>query len=411
MTMAENKDEKVLNVPHLRFPEFSGEWEIYPLTDFMSFKNGMNPDAKRFGRGTKFISVMDILNNQFICYDNIRASVEVVDGDIETYGVNYGDILFQRSSETLEDVGQANVYLDSKPAVFGGFVIRGKSKSNYYPMFFRYLLASPTARKKIIVKGAGAQHFNIGQDGLSKVCLNIPSIQEQEKIAKLFECIDTRIATQNKIIEKLQSLIKGLNDNIHKGIKGETVCFSDLGEAYSGLSGKGGDDFGYGEPFITYMNVYQNTYISEKDYELVQIAPNEKQNSVQYGDALFTLSSETPEEVGIGAVYLGNTQKLYLNSFCFGIHFYDERVLPQYLAHFISSSSFRRAIYPLAQGSTRFNLQKNDFMKMKFLLPSLEKQGHIANTLDALHCRLANEKSLTEQYILLKKYLLSLMFI
>ena len=194
----------------MRFPEFSGEWEIYPLTDFMSFKNGMNPDAKRFGRGTKFISVMDILNNQFICYDNIRASVEVVDGDIETYGVNYGDILFQRSSETLEDVGQANVYLDSKPAVFGGFVIRGKSKSNYYPMFFRYLLASPTARKKIIVKGAGAQHFNIGQDGLSKVCLNIPSIQEQEKIAKLFECIDTRIATQNKIIDKLQSLIKGL---------------------------------------------------------------------------------------------------------------------------------------------------------------------------------------------------------
>lgn len=69
---------------------------------------------------------MDILNNQFICYDNIRASVEVIEGDIETYGVNYGDILFQRSSETLEDVGQANVYLDRKPAVFGGFVIRGK---------------------------------------------------------------------------------------------------------------------------------------------------------------------------------------------------------------------------------------------------------------------------------------------
>lgn len=99
--MTDNNENKVLNVPHLRFPEFSGEWEIYPLTDFMSFKNGMNPDAKRFGRGTKFISVMDILNNQFICYDNIRASVEVVDGDIETYGVNYGDILFQRSSETL----------------------------------------------------------------------------------------------------------------------------------------------------------------------------------------------------------------------------------------------------------------------------------------------------------------------
>ena len=275
--------------------------------------------------------------------------------------------------------------------------------------FLYYLIQ--TKKKDLIRNACGSTFLEISANEIRKIKVAVPVQNEQEQIAKLLSLIDERIATQNKIIEKLQSLIKGLNDNIHKGIKGETVCFSDLGEAYSGLSGKGGDDFGYGEPFITYMNVYQNTYISEKDYELVQIAPNEKQNSVQYGDALFTLSSETPEEVGIGAVYLGNTQKLYLNSFCFGIHFYDERVLPQYLAHFISSSSFRRAIYPLAQGSTRFNLQKNDFMKMKFLLPSLEKQGHIANTLDALHCRLANEKSLTEQYILLKKYLLSLMFI
>lgn len=156
----------------------------------------------------------------------------------------------------------------------------------------------------------------------------------------------------------MQSLIKGLNDHILKNIEGDQVCFADLGEAYGGLSGKSGDDFGCGDPFITYMNVYQNTYISENDYELVQIAPDEKQNSVQYGDALFTLSSETPEEVGMGAVYLGKSQKLYLNSFCFGVHFHGNRVLPQYIAHFISSTSFRKAIYPLAQGSTRFNLQK-----------------------------------------------------
>lgn len=146
MTTTINKEQKNPNVPNLRFPEFEGEWKRHSLTDFMSFKNGMNPDAKRFGTGTKFISVMDILNNQYICYDNIRAAVELQDGDIEAYGVNYGDILFQRSSETLEDIGRANVYLDSKPAIFGGFVIRGKSKNNYNPLFFRYLLASPTAR-------------------------------------------------------------------------------------------------------------------------------------------------------------------------------------------------------------------------------------------------------------------------
>ena len=251
----------------------------------------------------------------------------------------------------------------------------------------------------------------IYNDDLRNLQFHLPSLEEQKKIVKSLNAIDERIATQNKIIEKLQSLIKGLNDHILKNIEGDQVCFADLGEAYGGLSGKSGDDFGCGDPFITYMNVYQNTYISENDYELVQIAPDEKQNSVQYGDALFTLSSETPEEVGMGAVYLGKSQKLYLNSFCFGVHFHGNRVLPQYIAHFISSTSFRKAIYPLAQGSTRFNLQKQDFMRMKFVLPSLEEQKRIATALDALYNHLANEKLLTEQYLLLKQYLLQQMFI
>ena len=251
----------------------------------------------------------------------------------------------------------------------------------------------------------------IYNDDLRNLQFHLPSLEEQKKIVKSLNAIDERIATQNKIIEKLQSLIKGLNDHILKNIEGDQVCFADLGEAYGGLSGKSGEDFGCGDPFITYMNVYQNTYISENDYELVQIAPDEKQNSVQYGDALFTLSSETPEEVGMGAVYLGKSQKLYLNSFCFGVHFHGNRVLPQYIAHFISSTSFRKAIYPLAQGSTRFNLQKQDFMRMKFVLPSLEEQKRIATALDALYNHLANEKLLTEQYLLLKQYLLQQMFI
>jgi len=169
---------------------------------------------------------MDILNNQFIYYDDIRASVEVIDGDLETYGVNYGDILFQRSSETLEDVGQANVYLDSKPVVFGGFVIRGKSKGNYNPLFFRYLLASPAVRKRIITKGAGAQHFNIGQDGLSKVCVDIPCKQEQEKIAKLLSLLDERMATQSKIIEDLKKLKSAIRKKVFVSLKGEyTECY------------------------------------------------------------------------------------------------------------------------------------------------------------------------------------------
>ena len=386
------------------FPEFNGEWETKLINDLAVVIGGGTPDTtiKSYWDGEiQWFTPSEIGKNKYVD-SSLRTITEEGLNNSSAKLLPPNTILLSSRAT----IGECSLSL-RECATNQGFQSLVSKKC--YVDFLYYLIQ--TKKRDLIRKSCGSTFLEISANEVRKIQVSVPTDVEQQKIAGLLSLIDERIATQNKIIEKLQSLIKGLNDNIHKGIKGETVCFSDLGEAYSGLSGKGGDDFGYGEPFITYMNVYQNTYISEKDYELVQIAPNEKQNSVQYGDALFTLSSETPEEVGIGAVYLGNTQKLYLNSFCFGIHFYDERVLPQYLAHFISSSSFRRAIYPLAQGSTRFNLQKNDFMKMKFLLPSLEKQGHIANTLDALHCRLANEKSLTEQYILLKKYLLSLMFI
>ena len=389
--MTDNNGNKVLNVPHLRFPEFSGEWEIYPLTDFMSFKNGMNPDAKRFGRGTKFISVMDILNNQFICYDNIRASVEVVDGDIETYGVNYGDILFQRSSETLEDVGQANVYLDSKPAVFGGFVIRGKSKSNYYPMFFRYLLASPTARKKIIVKGAGAQHFNIGQDGLSKVCLNIPSIQEQEKIAKLFECIDTRIATQNKIIEDLKKLKSAISLKMLHSDSWEQFKIQDIASI-----GRG--------------RVISSVEISQQENPLYPVYSSQTSNDGIMGyldDFMFEgeYISWTTDGANAGTVFYRNG-KFNCTNVC-GLL----KLKKGFDAHFVSLVLAEATRMYVSTNLANPKLMNNTMGNIQIRLPKLEEQKRISVVFRKLHGLLETHNSLIIKYSKQKQYLLSQMFI
>ena len=410
--MATYKEQNKLNVPHLRFPEFHGEWEKHGLSEYLDFKNGLNPDSKRFGKGIKFISVMDILNNPVITYDCIRASVQATDAEISSFSVENGDILFQRSSETLEDVGRANVYIDDKVAVFGGFVIRGKKKANYNPLFFRYLLSSPYARKRIIPMGAGAQHFNIGQEGLSKVSLNFPSIEEQTKIASLLHLLDERIATQSKLIEKLESLIKGLNDALYAQHGDEVMTsFAEFGTSYSGLSGKSAQDFGSGKPFITYLNVYSNNIINENDFQYVAIKDGEKQNIVEYGDVLFTLSSETPNEVGIGSVFLGK-EKVYLNSFCFGIHITNTRVVfSPYLSYFVSSTAFRKFIYPYAQGSTRFNLCKADFEKACIKLPTLENQKRIYSILGHINCKIETERQLFALYNFQKQYLLRQMFI
>lgn len=399
--MTDNNENKVLNVPHLRFPEFSGEWYSYPLTDFMSFKNGMNPDAKRFGRGIKFISVMDILNNQFICYDNIRASVEVIEGDIETYGVNYGDILFQRSSETLEDVGQANVYLDRKPAVFGGFVIRGKSKGNYHPVFFRYLLASPTARKRIIVKGAGAQHFNIGQDGLSRVCLNIPSIQEQEKIAKLFECVDTRIATQNKIIEDLKKLKSAI---IHRYYSSQTnmIPLSELLKQCSDRNRSGSD-----LQVLSVSNKYG--FIAQSDqFEDREVASDDTSNYKVVKKGMFAYN---PARINVGSIALyemdgnGIVSPMYV---CFTT---KSELLPSYLKYYFASQTFKHEMYKRLEGSVRLCLTFEELCNIEIHLPSIEQQKNISKYISKIENNISLVDSIFSKYQQQRRYLLSQMFI
>ena len=405
--MADNNENKVLNVPHLRFPEFSGEWEEHTLSEYLEFKNGLNPDAKRIGSGLPFISVMDILNNQFICYDNIRASVEVVDGDIETYGVNYGDILFQRSSETLEDVGQANVYLDSKPAVFGGFVIRGKSKSNYYPMFFRYLLASPTARKKIIVKGAGAQHFNIGQDGLSKVCLNIPSIQEQEKIAKLFECIDTRIATQNKIIEKLQSLIKGLSQQLLSS-ENDWILYrlDDLAQIKSGYSGT---QVSYQTPYkVSRIETISKHCIDIQRIGYVECIPESYRLNV--GNILFS-NINSIQYIG-NTAYLDKDYGLYHGMNLLRIIPNTTIVRPRFLHLLLCTDWAINHFQTICNKAvSQASINQTALGKSRFPIPPMSVQQQICSMFELTERKLDNEQEYISCLQQQKRYLLQKMFI
>ena len=236
---------------------------------------------------------------------------------------------------------------------------------------------------------------------------------ERAKIAELFRLLDKRIATQNKIIEKYESLIQAICDTLIEAEQHKVeLSFNDFGEPYSGLSGKSAEDFGNGWPYITYMNVYQNQIIDITDVGLVKINETEQQSVVRYGDILFTLSSETPDEVGMGAVYLGGAYPLYLNSFCFGVRIIDEsKIFPPFLAYYISTKSFRKAVFPLAQGSTRFNLQKRDFMNKMFLFPMVEKQNKIYTTLKAYSDKLSIEKNIVNLLCEQKSYLLRQLFI
>lgn len=149
----------------------------------------------------------------------------------------------------------------------------------------------------------------------------------------------------------------------------------EVGETYTGLSGKSKDDFGHGSgKFITYMNVFSNPVASSNMTEAIEI--DDSQNKVQFGDVLFTTSSETPDEVGMSSVWLENAENTYLNSFCFGYRPTTE-YNPYYLAYMLRSSSMRKKITFLAQGISRYNISKNKMMDIEMPIPSIDEQKQI----------------------------------
>ena len=403
--MADNKNNNERNVPHLRFPEFSGEWETKSINDLADVIGGGTPDTtvKSYWDGEiQWFTPSEIGKNKFV-----DASLRTITED----GLNNSSAKLLPPNTILlssrATIGECSLSL-RECATNQGFQSLVSKKCNVD--FLYYLIQ--TKKKDLIRKSCGSTFLEISANEVRKIQVSVPSDVEQQKIAGLLSLIDKRIATQNKIIEDLQSLISGLNDFLHLQVGGLSTSFEELGTSYSGLSGKSGDDFGKGKPYITYLNIYSNSIVNEEQVDYVVIGDNEKQNTLLYGDLLFTLSSETPDEVGIGAVYLGESDKYYLNSFCFGLHMTaTNKVYSPYLAYLVSNNVFRKFIYPLAQGSTRFNLQKNDFMKKKFLLPTFESQKEIARTLNALSSKLETERKLLLNYQEQKQYLLGSMFI
>lgn len=179
---------------------------------------------------------------------------------------------------------------------------------------------------------------------------------------------------------QLETLIQTLCPN---GVK--FVKLGEVGEFYGGLSGKTKEDFKDGNAkFITYKNIYSNLSLDIDVEDKVFVAEGEKQNTVQYGDVLFTGSSETPDECGMSSVLTTPTdEKLYLNSFCFGWRLFDKSIyLPDFLKHLFRCSSIRKEIGKTASGVTRFNVSKKKMQELQIPLPPLAVQSEIVRVLD-----------------------------
>ncbi len=410
MTMAADKQDKVLNVPTLRFPEFKDDWNDYHLRDLCTFHSGGTPsiDNVEYWEGEiPFVSAVAMHNTHIEKTPLTLTEKGLRDGSKQLEAGNLlllvrGSMLWNKIPICYNDVDVA-FNQDVK-----GIVPNSKTTS----LFLLNWIQSHENRIKYMVTGTGIGAGKLDSEDLLALNVKLPSLIEQKKIEKFLSLIDERIETQIRIIDKLQSLMKGLNDYLQDFVPlSYSLSFSDIGEDYSGLSGKSAEDFGSGKPYITYVSIYANNFVEDDCCGKVSVKRDEKQNVVQKGDMLFTLSSETPEEVCYGAVYSGNSTETYLNSFCFGIRNTEGKVFSPYMAYFFNSNRFRREVYPLAQGSTRFNLQKSDFLQKHFSYPSIDDQHRIFEILNAYDNKLKVENQILVHYQHQKEFLLRNLFI
>lgn len=254
--------------------------------------------------------------------------------------------------------------------------------------------------------------------------IDIPQIDEQRRIADFLGAVDERIKLLQRRRDALAryktGMMQRLFDQSLRFTRDDGTAFPDwevkrvgeLGKTVSGLTGKTAEDFGAGLPYVTYKQIFGASKIDVSDCLEVAIGANENQNRLAYGDVLFTTSSETPNEVGYASALLTEVQELYLNSFCFALRPHSvESLLPQFARYLFRSPDYRRKVFPLAQGSTRYNLAKSSFLKLKLGIPQPHEQRKIADFLSALDDKITAVSAQVEHMQTFKKGLVQQMFV
>ncbi len=405
----------------MRFPGFTEEWEEIKLVDITekinSGKTPLGGESVYLSEGIVFIRSQNV-NNEKLALENPVYISEDVNATMKNSVVKPNDILLNitgaslgRSCVVPDDFALGNV---------NQHVCIIRLKENYNPRFLQPIFSSAKGQSifESLQTGSGREGLNF--DSIKKIILKMPVADEQLRIASFLSLLNKRIETQNKIIEQLKTLIQEVGDKIFEQ-KIKLKRYNDvwavkslgaIGKTFNGLTGKNKENFGKGKPYIQYKQIFDSSKVQIEHCGLIEITENENQSLVMYGDIFFTISSETPGEIGMSSVLLDEVNEMYLNSFCFGYRPKSLQILnPLFARFFFRSCVFRNEVVKLAQGSTRYNMSKVELMKLNVSLPSLEEQIIISNFLSSIDKRIEVENNILERYKSQKQYLLQSLFI
>ena len=398
--MATDNNNKVLNVPNLRFPEFTEEWRKYKVSDVLDFysTNSLsweqldynNEDLYNLHYGLIHVGLpilVDIGQNKL---PGIKTECKPKNFEL----CKEGDVAFADASEDTNDVAKAIefVNLNNHKTVCGLHTIHGRDNKHLTVLGYKgYAFASPLFHNQIRRIAQGTKIYSISSKNFAECYIGIPSKDEQSKIARLLALIDSRIATQNKIIEDLKKLKVAISNKLFELLNQVEYKISDVAQI-----GRG--------------RVISTLEISKQECPTYPVYSSQTSNNGIMG-YLDTYDFEgeyitwTTDGANAGTVFYRNG-KFNCTNVC-GVLKVNDNIDAYYLSIVLQSATAKYVSTNLANPK----LMNNTMSSIKVKLPSLPVQRNWSNTLREIDAKIENEILASNLLCIQKQYLLQQMFI
>lgn len=398
--MADNNENKVLNVPHLRFPEFSGEWNKYTINDLATVVGGGTPDTtvkSYWGGDIQWFTPSEIGKNKYVDFSKRTITRDGLDNSSAKLLPLHTILLSSRAT-----VGECSI-ASNECTTNQGFQSLIAKQCNID--FLYYLIQ--TKKKDLIRNACGSTFLEISANEIRKIKVAVPVQNEQEQIAKLLSLIDERIATQNKIIERYESLIRGINQYAftNTGINYKLGEICEIRSGYSGnqLTLKNG------------LKVSRIETISGHKVNMERVgyvAPFESSENyrLQIGDILFS-NINSVEYIG-NTAFIDKDYNLYHGMNLLRLIPKKELVMPFYLYLVLNTNRLLNHFKTVCNKAvSQASINQTELGKTIVRIPNLMNQNRICELFQTLYTKLEAERYFISLLQDQKQHLLRQMFI
>ena len=397
--MATENNNKTLNVPNLRFPEFSGEWERCSLGDITTNFSRRNKEEVRY-------PMFSVTNNRgFVPQSEQFEDREMVGEDIKAYKIIHKNDFAYNPARI--NVGSIAKYNGGEPCMISSLYVCFTADKRLDNEWLMQLLKTPKMNFYYNINGEGGVRVYLFYPNFARIKTSFPSLQEQQKISSFLALLDKRIATQIKIIEKLESLIRGLITDVNSGriAQCKSVYLRDL---LTEQHEKNTNNYE-----VCSVSVSQGV-INQIDYLGRSFAAKEvlHYNVVNCGDIVYTKSPTG--EFPYGIVKRSDITKPVAVSPLYGVYRPINDYVGRYLhLYFKSPINAKNYLHKLIQKGAKntINITNQHFLDNKILIPEKGWLDKIVKFAAAIEMKIATENKVLQTLQQQKDFLLSKMFI